>query len=199
MCLICMCFIFFCLHLFNTIEHVSHGKGSRNTLIIIIIITIPHLTLGWRQLARRQKQSKWSSNQRVTVWGQMALQWPRTKWALWHYFSYVNPILVVTHLIFWRSMNNDVIVVLDPNGNRLVSQVVKASAPKVEGPEFESRLRWDFFGSSHTSDFKVGIPVWLPCQAPGVIGPALGLVGPVSVYCDWVRYKVGSATSISVW
>ena len=28
---------------------------------------------------------------------------------------------------------------------------------------------------------------WLPCQAPGVIGPALGLVGPVSVYCDWVR------------
>ena len=27
----------------------------------------------------------------------------------------------------------------------------------------------------------------------------LGLVGPVSVYCDWVRWKVGSATSISVW
>ena len=28
---------------------------------------------------------------------------------------------------------------------------------------------------------------WLPDQAPGVIGSALGLVGPVSVYCDWVR------------
>ena len=28
---------------------------------------------------------------------------------------------------------------------------------------------------------------WLPCQAPGVIGSAQGLVGPVSVYCDWVR------------
>ena len=28
---------------------------------------------------------------------------------------------------------------------------------------------------------------WLPCQAPGVIGSTLGLVGPVSVYCDWVR------------
>ena len=28
---------------------------------------------------------------------------------------------------------------------------------------------------------------------------ALGLVGPVSVYCDWVRWKVGSAASISVW
>ena len=28
---------------------------------------------------------------------------------------------------------------------------------------------------------------WLPCQAPGVIGSALGLVGSVSVYCDWMR------------
>ena len=27
----------------------------------------------------------------------------------------------------------------------------------------------------------------------------LGLVVPVSVYCDWVRWKVWSATSISVW
>ena len=34
-----------------------------------------------------------------------------------------------------------------------------------------------------------GIPVlhWLPCQAPGVMAPALGLVGPVSVHCDRVR------------
>ena len=40
---------------------------------------------------------------------------------------------------------------------------------------------------------------WLPCQAPGIIGSVLGLVSPVSVYCDWVRWKVGSATSISVW
>ena len=40
---------------------------------------------------------------------------------------------------------------------------------------------------------------WLPCQAPGVIGSVLGLVGLVSVYCDWVRRKVWSATSISVW
>ena len=28
---------------------------------------------------------------------------------------------------------------------------------------------------------------WLLCQAPGVIGSAPGLVGQVSVYCDWVR------------
>ena len=38
----------------------------------------------------------------------------------------------------------------------------------------------------------------LPCQAPGDIESALGLVGRVSVYCDWVRWKVRSATSISV-
>ena len=34
---------------------------------------------------------------------------------------------------------------------------------------------------------------------PGMIGSALGLVGLVSVYCDWVRWKVWSATSVSVW
>ena len=39
----------------------------------------------------------------------------------------------------------------------------------------------------------------LPYQAPGVIGSELGLVGLVSVYCDWVRWKAGSATSVSVW
>ena len=26
-CLICMCFIFLCLHLFSATEHVSHGKA----------------------------------------------------------------------------------------------------------------------------------------------------------------------------
>ena len=31
---------------------------------------------------------------------------------------------------------------------------------------------------------------WLLCQALGVIESAFGLVGPVSVYCDWVRRKV---------
>ena len=34
---------------------------------------------------------------------------------------------------------------------------------------------------------------------PGIIGIVLGLVGPVSVYYDWVRWRVGSAMSISVW
>ena len=27
-------------------------------------------------------------------------------------------------------------------------------------------------------------------HAPDVIGSVLGLIGPVSVYCDWVRWKV---------
>ena len=33
----------------------------------------------------------------------------------------------------------------------------------------------------------------------GTIGSALGLVGPVSVYCDWVIKTVWSVTSVSVW
>ena len=37
--------------------------------------------------------------------------------------------------------------------------MVKASASGAEDPGFESRLRRDFSGSSHTSDFKIGTPV----------------------------------------
>ena len=70
---------------------------------------------------------------------------------------------------------------------RLVGLVVKASASRAEDPGFESRLRWDFSGSSHTSDFKIATPV-ATCQAPGVIGSVLGLVGPVSY--DRLRWKV---------
>ena len=43
--------------------------------------------------------------------------------------------------------------------NRLVGLVVKASASGAEDPGFESRLRRDFSGSSHTSDSKIGTPV----------------------------------------
>ena len=39
--------------------------------------------------------------------------------------------------------------------HRLVRLVVKASASGVEDPGFE----WDFSGSSHTRDLKMGIPV----------------------------------------
>ena len=37
--------------------------------------------------------------------------------------------------------------------------MVKASTSGAEDPEFESRLRLDFSGSSHTSDLKIGTPV----------------------------------------
>ena len=44
-------------------------------------------------------------------------------------------------------------------GTELVGLVVKASASGAEDPGFESRLRRDFSGSSHTSDLKIGTPV----------------------------------------
>ena len=63
-------------------------------------------------------------------------------------------------------------------GQPLVGLVVKASASRAEDPGFKSHLCGD---SSHTSDLKIGIPV-LPCQASGVMGSVLGLVGPVTFY-----------------
>ena len=81
----------------------------------------------------------------------------------------------------------------------LVGLVVKASASKADDPGFDSHLRCeDFSGSSHTSGLKLVLQ-WLPCLAPGVIGSELGLVCPVSAYRDWMRSKVRSATSVSVW
>ena len=74
--------------------------------------------------------------------------------------------------------------------------MVQASASRAEDPGFDSRWGRDFSGSSYTSDLHTGIPV---ATLPGVIGSVLGLVAPVSVYCDWVRWRVWSATSVSVW
>ena len=34
------------------------------------------------------------------------------------------------------------------------------------------------------------IPFFHWHKTPGIIGSVLGLVGPVSIYCDWVRRKV---------
>ena len=58
---------------------------------------------------------------------------------------------------------------------RLVDLVVKTSASRVEDP-----------GSRHTSDSKNCTPM-ATLSGACIIGSALGLVGPVSVYCDWVR------------
>ena len=35
---------------------------------------------------------------------------------------------------------------------------------------------------------------WLSCQASGITGSVLGLVGLMSVCCDWVRLEIWSAT-----
>ena len=48
---------------------------------------------------------------------------------------------------------------------RLSGLVVKASTSGAEDPGFESRLRRDFSGSSHTSDLKIGTTV---ATLPGV-------------------------------
>ena len=55
-----------------------------------------------------------------------------------------------------------------------------------------------FPDSSHTSDLKIDTPV---ATLPGAwrYRVSAGTVGPVSVYCDWVRWRVDCATSISVW
>ena len=37
-----------------------------------------------------------------------------------------------------------------------------------------------------------------PCQTPGVVGSVLRQVGPVSKYCEWMRWEAGSATHLSV-
>ena len=57
---------------------------------------------------------------------------------------------------------------------RLVGLAVKASASRAEDPGFESRLRGDFSGSSHTSELKIGTSL---ATLPGA----------------W-RYRVGAGT-----
>ena len=52
-------------------------------------------------------------------------------------------------------------------------------------PGFESRLRGDFSGSSHTSDSKTGTQVATLSGAWRYRVSTTG--GPVPVYCDWVR------------
>ena len=71
---------------------------------------------------------------------------------------------------------------------RLVGLVVRRPPRERKIPGSNPACAGIFSGSSHTCDLNIGTPV--ACQAPGVIGSALGLVGPVSVYCDWVRCKV---------
>ena len=57
------------------------------------------------------------------------------------------------------SLQTTTLLNLLPTIDRLVGQTVKASALRAEDPGFDSRLRRDFSGSSHASDWKIGTPV----------------------------------------
>ena len=71
--------------------------------------------------------------------------------------------------------------------NRLVGLVVKASATSAEEQYRCSNPTKGFFpGRVVPLTSKLALQ-WLPCQALGVTGSALGLIGPVSVYCGWMR------------
>ena len=105
-----------------------------------------------------------------------------------------------SHCYSWIGENRDRTPCLPlSRRNRIFGLVVTASASRAEHPGFESRLSRDFSGVESYQWLKKLALQWLSCQTPGGIGSVLGLVGPVSVYCDWVRRKVGSATSDSVW
>ena len=74
-----------------------------------------------------------------------------------------------------------------PSPARLAGPVVKASASRAR-VRIPLALRF-FRGRVTPVTSKLALQ-WLPCQAPGVLGSVLGLVGPVSVDCDWVRWEV---------
>ena len=75
----------------------------------------------------------------------------------------------------------------------------KASTSRVEDPGSIPARAGIFSGLSHTSNLTIGTPVatlpgaWRYRVSTGTGRPGvsiLGLVGPVSVYCDWVRWKL---------
>ena len=71
--------------------------------------------------------------------------------------------------------------------HRLVGLTVEASASRAAGRGSIPACAVDLV-PGHTSDFIIGASV-AACQALDVIGSALGLVDPVSVYCDWVTQE----------
>ena len=61
---------------------------------------------------------------------------------------------------------------------------LKASTTRAADPGSIPAFPWGLFsGSSRTSDLNIATTF----QAPGDIGLAVRLVGPVSIYYDWVR------------
>ena len=82
--------------------------------------------------------------------------------------SFISDLHSLCGMVWCRTFRVKSLVSLDRGGeqtlicrsrDRLVGLKVKAFALRTEDAEFESRLRRDFSGSSHTSDFKIGTPV----------------------------------------
>ena len=114
-----------------------------------------------------------------------------------HVYLWPNPELLTACCLLLSTNSSDLAFLLSVKLSRLYLPVNifiwptplrwpsgKETTSRAADTGFVSGLG-DFSESSHTRDLKLGTPV-------------LGLVGPVPVYADRVRQKVGSATSISV-
>ena len=89
--------------------------------------------------------------------------------------------------------------------DRLGGLVDKASASGAEDPGFESRLRWDFSGSSHTSDLKIGTPVttlpgaWHYRVSTGTGRPGVSILWLGEVESWICNFYLGVAARKIVW
>ena len=73
----------------------------------------------------------------------------------------------------------------DPRiSHRLVGLAVKASVWTVADQSSIPLVPWIFFPGCFIPVTSKLVLQWLPCQVPGVIGSALGVVCPVSVFCE---------------
>ena len=81
----------------------------------------------------------------------------------------------------------------------LVGWVVKVSALGVEDPGFESSWRWDFSGSSHTTDLKIGTPVatlpgaWHYRVSAGTGWPGVSILWLGEVECWFCNFYLSVA------
>ena len=76
---------------------------------------------------------------------------------------------------------------LFPSKDRPVGLVVKAPASRAGVPGSSPAFVQGIFPGRVTPLTERLVFQWLPCQASGLLRSATGLVGLVSVYCDWVR------------
>ena len=92
----------------------------------------------------------------------------------------------LSSFLFVRAVCSGRLSVVYVHPNHLVGLVVRRPPQDRKIPGSNPACAGIFSESSIPVTQKLALQS-LPCQAPGVIGSALGLVGPVSVYCDWVR------------